>query len=324
MENIEPPFGGRNDFGSALDSFSIAHRLAFNGGFVEVADYTYRRPTNDLATFGDYFLNFAVNPRPAPAWAVYEDRPRVSERIGRILFVPAGHTVRSGSMASCGKQRTLTCALSAEMFERILPTSPAWDDAALAESLHLGGPDIEWLLFKIYRELRQGGFGTELVVESLATALAVALIRKLGLEQGGARPLRSGGMAPWRMRRIRDRVHAEAPAPGLGELADLCGVSVRHLSRAFKAETGQTIAEYVQQATIERARIMLSESDTPICEIARILGFASSTSFAYAFRRATGVRPSEIEGRRRARPSAAPAPDGGERRARSKAKRSAG
>jgi AraC family transcriptional regulator len=76
-------------------------------------------------------------------------------------------------------------------------------------------------------------------------------------------------------------------------------MSVRHLSRAFKAETGTTLAKYVEEAMVERARLMLRDCDASIAEIAQSLGFSSAGSFAYAFRRATGLRPSDIEGRRR-------------------------
>jgi AraC family transcriptional regulator len=105
------------------------------------------------------------------------------------------------------------------------------------------------------------------------------------------------------MRRLRERVHSDLPAPSLTELAELCGMTVRHLSRAFKAETGQTLGKYVEAAMVDRARSLLAETDASVGEVASALGFASSTSFAFAFRRATGLRPSEVEGRRPRRPA---------------------
>lgn len=285
---------------SAVRSFTVEHHLDFGRGCIEVRQYTWARETADVFTTADaYFLDLSLTPRPGPARGSYLDAGRRAvESLGRVMFVPPGRTVQTA--CANGRQRSMHCVLGAEMIDGLLPRKPAWDDAALAEGLHLSNPEIEWLLLKIYREVRQGDFGVEVMVESLANALAVALIRQFGLDKDDVRRS-TGGLAPWRMRLIRERIQADQPAPGLTELADLCGMTVRHLSRAFKRETGQTIGKFVEQATIERARLMLVESAEPVGEIARRLGFASATSFAYAFRRATGLRPSEVEGRRRRR-----------------------
>ena len=282
---------------SALETFDVEHSLDFGRGCAEVRNYTWLRDTADVWTSDSYFLHMCLTPRPSPASATFLDGgPRGLETVGRIMFVPPGRTVRSGG--PLGRQRSLHCALSAEMVDGLLDRTPSWDDEALVEGLHLSCPEVEWLLLKIYSELRQAGFAANVVVESLSNTLAVALIRRFGMEQSGPRRRSIGGLPPWRMRLIRERVSADQPAPQLTELADLCGMSVRHLSRAFKAETGQTIAKFVEQAMVERARALLRESSAPIGEIARALGFSNSASFAYAFRRATGLRPSELEGRR--------------------------
>jgi AraC family transcriptional regulator len=285
---------------SALESYTVENSLNFRQGRLEVRQYTWLRPVEDIwTTTGAYFLDMSLSPRPGPARATYLGAGRrASEVIGRIMFVPPGHTVRSG--CATGRQRSMHCVLDAPMIDGLLKRTPTWDGAALAEGLHLNSPEIEWLLLKMYRELRHAGFATEIMVESLASALSVALIRRFGLERPEARRS-AGGLAPWRMRRIRERAYSDQAAPGLTELAELCGMTVRHLGRAFKAETGQTVGKFVEEATIERARSMLNETDAPIGEIARTLGFSSSTSFAYAFRRATGLRPSDLEGRRMVR-----------------------
>lgn len=286
---------------SALDTFTMEHSLDFGRGIVEVRRYSWLRETDDVWTSDSYFLHMSLTPRPSPASATFLDGgPSSPELVGRIMFVPPGRTVRSGGPR--GRQRSIHCALSAPMVDGLLDRSPTWDSASLAEGLHLSGPEIEWLLLKIHSELRQAGFAAQVVVESLANTLAVALIRRFGMERSGNPSPRMGGLAPWRMRLIRERVFADQPAPDLTELAELCGMSVRHLSRAFKSETGSTIAKFVEQATIERARNLLTGTDKPIAEIARTLGFSSSANFAYAFRRATGLRPSDLEGRRSSGP----------------------
>jgi AraC family transcriptional regulator len=51
---------------------------------------------------------------------------------------------------------------------------------------------------------------------------------------------------------------------------------------------------------VERARRLLATSEA-VAEVARATGFSTPASFAYAFRRATGLRPSDVEGRCRDR-----------------------
>jgi AraC-like DNA-binding protein len=60
------------------------------------------------------------------------------------------------------------------------------------------------------------------------------------------------------------------------------------------APLGQTIGKFVQQIMIERARLLLSESDDPIKTVAAKLGFSSPTAFATAFRRSCGLSPQQF------------------------------
>jgi AraC family transcriptional regulator len=307
LEAFAVQAAGATSLATALDSFTVENSVRFPRGWVEVRQYTWTRPVEDIwTTKGAYFLDMSLSPRPGPARASYLGMGRgpAQEALGRIMLAPPGYTVHSGCAA--GRQRSMHCMLDAAMIDGLLQREASWDEASLREALHLGSPEIEWLLLRMYRELRQAGFASEVMVESFANALCVEVIRRFRLGREAPGPC-AGGLAPWRMRLVRERACAERPAPSLTELADLCGMTVRHLGRAFKAETGQTIGKFVEAAMVERARALLADGAAPVGEIARTLGFASSTSFAYAFRRATGLRPSEVEGRRprrRERPGA--------------------
>jgi len=60
------------------------------------------------------------------------------------------------------------------------------------------------------------------------------------------------------------------------------------------SETGRTIGEYVTLASRERACALLSTTDLPVHAIATQVGFSSAASFSYAFRKATGIRPTDL------------------------------
>lgn len=75
------------------------------------------------------------------------------------------------------------------------------------------------------------------------------------------------------------------------------GLSLRHLNRIFKAETGMTLNQYLVRRRLEAAENMLRMSRAAIGEIASVLGFSSPEQFAVFFRRFHDCTPSEFRNR---------------------------
>ena len=69
----------------------------------------------------------------------------------------------------------------------------------------------------------------------------------------------------------------------------LCGVSVRHFARLH----GGAAASRISEVQIGRAARMLRETSLPMKVIGARLGFAHPGSFSSAFRRSTGVTPTQ-------------------------------
>jgi hypothetical protein len=69
-----------------------------------------------------------------------------------------------------GQLRSLRCMLDAGLVESFLNTTPMWDwrRVPLREEMRLGGGQIEWLLGRMYRELREPDFASVSVIETLA------------------------------------------------------------------------------------------------------------------------------------------------------------
>lgn len=61
-----------------------------------------------------------------------------------------------------------------------------------------------------------------------------------------------------------------------------------------KSITGLGIGEYILKVRIDMARRYLSETGMTIAEISDKLGFSSQRYFSTAFKRATGLSPSEF------------------------------
>lgn len=79
----------------------------------------------------------------------------------------------------------------------------------------------------------------------------------------------------------------------LCDLASQVGYSEYYLSRKFKKETGLSISSYIKKIRIERSKLMLVTTSTPIHQIATDLHFASSSHFSEAFRNVTGQTPQQ-------------------------------
>lgn len=69
-------------------------------------------------------------------------------------------------------------------------------------------------------------------------------------------------------------------------------ISVPYLNRLFKQKTGKTIALYLKQLRLERARQMLTDTNLSVEAIARKVGFENTKYFYTLFKNEFGVSPS--------------------------------
>lgn len=86
---------------------------------------------------------------------------------------------------------------------------------------------------------------------------------------------------------------------GIGEVAKACHVSQEHLTRTFRAETGQTPLQYLTRLRIEHALFLLLNTTDSIEHIAAACGFLNGNYFAKVFRRYLHCSPEEYRKRNR-------------------------
>src|SRR3546814_17109649 len=77
-------------------------------------------------------------------------------------------------------------------------------------------------------------------------------------------------------------------------LAELCGVSVRQLTRSFRTARGCSVGAFVVDRQIAHAKRMLA-ADEGVGAIAIALGFSSSSNFCAALRRSVGMTPGQYQ-----------------------------
>lgn len=202
--------------------------------------------------------------------------------------------------------RTLNCFFSRAFFEETTEIDVAGWHQRAGSFMVLSNRPVESLMWTIHREMLQPGFGAEQMIEAASTMIAVEMAR-LGRDRADpAVVLGHGnqGLAPWQMRRIRERLDAAAELgyPSIAELSKLCGISRSHLMRMFKASTGRTLQQFITAERLNSARHMLADDRLSIKEIAGMLGFCNTAHFSNAFRRAEALAPSDF--RRRSRTGA--------------------
>ena len=105
----------------------------------------------------------------------------------------------------------------------------------------------------------------------------------------------SGGLPPRVLRRAIERLRSESDADvSLAALAADAGLSRFHFCRAFKESTGMPPHVWLRQYRLEEAKAMLRDPSMSVIAVAVTLGYASQTAFAAAFKKLTGVSPSEF------------------------------
>lgn len=77
----------------------------------------------------------------------------------------------------------------------------------------------------------------------------------------------------------------------ISDIASLCMVSENYFRRLFKEYSGVSPKEYILNAKITKAKLILRENNIPISEIAEICGFPDTAYFCRIFKKRTGFSP---------------------------------
>lgn len=77
------------------------------------------------------------------------------------------------------------------------------------------------------------------------------------------------------------------------EVAAAVNVHPGYLHRIFKAQTGKTLTDYLNLLRMEKAKMLLGQSEIPVAEIADYVGISSRQYFHLLFKKYAGVTPVE-------------------------------
>ena len=135
--------------------------------------------------------------------------------------------------------------------------------------------------------------GDPIYFGSLGTLLIHEVVR-FTCGMPSIQPQLQGGLAPWQQRLVTAYIqeHLNERIP-IGALAQLVRLSPYHFCRVFKQSLGMPPHRYQTNRRVEHAKLLLANRAGSMTEIGRAVGFSSRNAFATAFRKATGIAPTD-------------------------------
>jgi AraC family transcriptional regulator len=239
-----------------------------------------------------YMVTMAITPRPPRAWATLtEEKESSPSAMGELMLIPPGYAQRGGFEPQVGLRRDIFCLFPQSSFEDLMGGRIDWSRESLGATSDIRDPNIQTATRRLAREAVSPGMAASVLSDSLAVTLAVDMRRYF--ERRRAKPQAPTYQLSGRqLALIRDYVYAHADQElRLSQVAQLCGLSVRHLTRAFRGTTGLTLAGHVTEVRMGIAKDLLMNTRLPQKTIAANVGFTTVSSFSSAFRRLTGVTP---------------------------------
>ncbi|MCP3720982.1 AraC family transcriptional regulator [Paraburkholderia sp. CNPSo 3281] len=261
-------------------------RLNFHMITVEQGDHEFVDPSVPETVVA---LPLTASPDNTWSWDMGNGWHSDAAAPGRMLVLPADNASR---WKVKGNRRLLLLTIPSSTVRRILgPTAPdglteaflplaqaTWEDEFIAQ-----------LMTRLWEASARGHVTDRLLVDGAVTTIVAHLLQRAGSLE---RPEKYVALPPWRLKRIVEYVdsclHEEIDIVTLAEMA---GLSVRHFSRAFKEEVGETPHRWLMAQRAERAMAMLKAGNMPLAEIASACGFASQSHFTRVFRQVTGETP---------------------------------
>jgi len=255
----------------------------------------------------------------------------VSLTTGRIVRESSGerveHVLSPGSVALVPAHTPVSWSWPTPVSFSVLRLQPEFLDRVAQSVFGLGPHDYRLALTErlhdtaitniagvLAREVVRGEPGSRLYAESLASILAVHLLRDYAQcadghalascaappEAEAAALLENGGRNGAQPRAVADAlafIHGNyARELSLNDVAEAVHVSPFHLTRLFKQSLGISPHQYLIQVRVNAARWLLSagSGERSLAEVADAVGFADQSHLTRHFKRMTGVTPGQF------------------------------
>ena len=221
-------------------ALSIDAELHMSVGIVKIIRQSWQAPYDRCGVTPRHHLELSLLPRSMDARTNYPAHwgKLRFEPIGEMFLFPGGELMHAKS--DCQHQNSIVLEFDAASVAQWVDFAPAWTGRQLQACLNIVNHDLRSLLFRIGEEARAPGLAGRTMIELMAAQTVIELTRYIsGVDEEKS----MGGLAPWRLRLIDERLIGNIVPPSVGELAALCNISVRHLTRAFRVSRGRSLGK---------------------------------------------------------------------------------
>lgn len=169
-----------------------------------------------------------------------------------------------------------------------------FNDKIVFENLIHHDKYIEETILKMYKEYAKNTVGSDMILKGTAYQLIAYLIRNFTESQLTAK---DSAFHTSKLKRINilleyisNHYHEKITT---AQLAKICFISEGHLCRFFKNNIGKSVTEYINEFRIEKAAVMLANTDENITNIAFEVGFDDLNYFSRIFKKIKNKSPLE-------------------------------
>jgi len=210
---------------------------------------------------------------------------------GDIDIIPQGMTARWEMKET---DTALLLRLGRRLLGQVAEESGFTRSIEIRSRFRVRDAHIEHIGWALMAEAHRGYPSGRLYLDSMATALAVQLLRGHSSVSGNNGTAK-GGMPCHKLRQaqsyIEENLHRDL---SLQTIAEAIGMSASHLKNTFSKTTGTPVHQYVIRRRVERAALLLREGRLPISAVAVAVGFAHQSHLALHMRRLLGVSPRHV------------------------------
>lgn len=145
---------------------------------------------------------------------------------------------------------------------------------------------VVWLMMKLRKEYLSRDEAARLAIEGLMLELIA--------ETSRSRPKDLTHNRPRWLDQTKEFLHERFSEPlTLSHIAEAVGVHPVYLANSFRRHYNCSVGEYLRRRRIEAACYKLSNTKTPLVDIALATGFSHQSHFSRVFKQMTGLTPTQ-------------------------------
>ena len=204
-----------------------------------------------------------------------------------LLLTPNNRCVGSQDLSD----RLLTINVHFNFMEEDRPVFPFTGGA-----VHRKISDVAFMRDLLYRVIQMYNSGKTELAETLFSSALVEFFEQNGISGDGGIDHDKESV----VRSVCNEINTfPQNVPTLPEMSKKYGYSPDYLGRVFKSVTGLSVSEYIKNARINQAKLLLSASSMSIEAIAETLGYYDACYFSRQFKNETGYTPGEYRKNKR-------------------------